>query len=128
MISAPASFRFEKPVAPRKRPLIYMTNNGSLAVAGNLYSVRPCDRDAERSLNAFVDILDQHNHELVIEPGTLIMFDNERVLHSRNEVRGDRWLQRAFSRRSLSALRQATGDSLVFSVEELLRSDESNRV
>jgi L-asparagine oxygenase len=80
--------------------------------------------DAEAALNAFREALQRAPHsEVVIGPGTLVIFSNLRHLHGRGAIRGKRWLQRLYSRRDLSALRAASGvaePALIFSAARLV--------
>jgi alpha-ketoglutarate-dependent taurine dioxygenase len=81
------------------------------------------DKEAEQALGALMNVLCQVAREIVLEPGTLVLFDNHRCLHARRSVKQERWLQRLFCRRSLSDLRQAnavTSSSYVFDMQKLL--------
>lgn len=69
-------------------------------------------------------MLPEVTRPIVIRPGEALLFNNQRVLHGRPAIqRGERWLQRLYSRRCLRALREATGtgpDSTIFSVSQLI--------
>ena len=107
------------------RPLLTTGFNGQTEFAGNLYSVRSMNTEAEEAVRIFEEILADVTREVVLDPGTLIVFDNKRTLHGRPSVKkGDRWLQRLFCSRSLQALREANAtvapSTYIFDIQRLL--------
>jgi|688.fasta_scaffold181435_3 L-asparagine oxygenase len=107
------------------RPLLSTGFNGQTEFAGNLYSVRFMNTEAKEAVCIFEEILAKVTKEVVLDPGTLILFDNKRTLHGRPSVKkGDRWLQRLFCSRSLQALREANASvapsSYIFDIQKLL--------
>lgn len=107
------------------RPLLTTGFHAQTEFAGNLYSVRSMNKEAEEAVRIFEEILTEVTREVVLDPGTLIIFDNKRTLHGRPSVKkGDRWLQRLFCSRSLQALREANAavapSSYIFDVQKLL--------
>jgi hypothetical protein len=82
------------------------------------------DAAAESDLIIFREALQRSAHaEVVIAPGTLVIFSNLRHLHGRGALSGRRWLQRLYSRRDLSALRADSGvaePELVFPASRLV--------
>jgi L-asparagine oxygenase len=65
---------------------------------------------AEHALDTFRWALQVARHsEVVIGPGTLLIFSNLRHLHGRAALSGPRWLQRLYSRRDLTQLRRDSG-------------------
>jgi L-asparagine oxygenase len=106
------------------KPMLTTGSNGEMEFAGNLHSVRPMDKEATRALNALVDALSEVVQEIVLEPGTLVLFDNHRCLHARPSLKRERWLQRLFCRHSLIDLHQASAavafSSYVFDMQALL--------
>jgi hypothetical protein len=55
--------------------------------------------EARRALQVVRDLVDQHQRDVVIEPGSLLVLDNRRCVHARSDFKAyydgrDRWLQR----------------------------------
>jgi L-asparagine oxygenase len=100
------------------KPQAFITTNqqGYDEVTGNLSNIQALDEKAKTALETFTSFLKPPiAKSVVIKPGTLLMFNNLRCLHSRDAVLSDRWLQRIYARTSLDALRAATGsDGFVF--------------
>lgn len=98
---------------------------GHEVIAANLNAVTATDPEAERALQAVQAVLPEVTRSLVIRPGTLLIFNNQRVLHSRPAIhqRGERWLQRVYSRRCLRRLREATAsgpETVIFPISRLI--------
>ncbi|MFM7641411.1 MAG: TauD/TfdA family dioxygenase [Cyanobium sp.] len=107
------------------RPLLEPSHSGREAVAANLDSVRALDREAEAALLAFKAVLHDATRPILLRPGSMLIFNNLRVLHGRAAIRpGQRWLQRVYSSRSLAPLRHATNVSapnrFIFPISQLI--------
>jgi L-asparagine oxygenase len=107
------------------RPLLEPSHSGREAVAANLDSVRALDREAEDALLAFKAVLHDATRPILLRPGSMLIFNNLRVLHGRAAIRpGQRWLQRVYSSRCLDPLRHATNSSapnrFVFQISQLI--------
>jgi L-asparagine oxygenase len=93
-------------------------------VSYNTVRTSGVDAAADAALAAFREALQKAPHrEVVIAPGTLVIFSNLRHLHGRGAISGRRWLQRLYSRRDLSALRADSGvaePGLVFQASRLV--------
>ncbi len=66
------------------------------------------DEEADEALAALGDALQAHHDSIVLEPGDLLVIDNDMVVHGRSPFAArfdgtDRWLQRAFVVGDLSA-------------------------
>ena len=110
-VESPESFHLwgGKVIQSEPRPLITKGPNGEDEIAGNLYAVKTKDEEARRALDALVDILPRVAKPIVLQPADLLVFNNNRCLHARAAIAGERWLQRLLCRRSLEQLRHATG-------------------
>jgi hypothetical protein len=82
------------------------------------------DAEAVRALDEFRALLSSLEPlRAVVEPGTALLFKDDRVLHGRDAVGGDRWLQRSYFRESLHELRAVTGSdprAFAFDVRQLV--------
>jgi L-asparagine oxygenase len=104
-------------------PVVEQRENG-WEVSFNSVRTHGIRTGAESALAAFREALQRAPHsEVVISPGTLLIFSNLRHLHGRGAISGRRWLQRLYSRCDLSALRADSGvaaPGLVFPAERLV--------
>jgi L-asparagine oxygenase len=124
-ILSPASlvWRGGKTLQSEPRPLV-TAHGGFETIAGNLQTVVTTDRLAQQALEALQVAVEAVARALVIAPGECLLFQNGRVLHGRKAIqRGQRWLQRVYSRRSLQPLREATASpnsTVIFSLAEII--------
>lgn len=109
-VETPQSFNLwgGKIIQSELRPLVSKGPQGKDEIAGNLYAVKTEDKEAQAALHAISNILPQVAIPIVLQPGTLLIFNNHRCLHARAAVTGKRWLQRIFCRTELTSLRRAT--------------------
>lgn len=125
-IPIPYSFKLstgKMNVYSEPRPLITLGPYGQLEIAVNLSTVRPISRNARIALSILQSALEQVAQPIVLQPGMMLMFNNQRCMHGRTAIQGSRWLQRLYGRWSLDAIRRATGarsDQFVFDVRGLI--------
>ncbi|MFB2917279.1 MULTISPECIES: TauD/TfdA family dioxygenase [Aerosakkonema] len=125
-IELPESFQLwgGKLIQSEWRSLVNNDSYGEPEIAGNLYSIKTKDKEAQTALNALVDILPYVAKPVVLQPGDLLIFNNHKCLHGRAAVEGgNRWLQRLFARHSLELLRRVTGtsdDTYIFDIQSLV--------
>lgn len=110
-VESPESFHLwgGKVIQSEPRPLITKGQNGDNEIAGNLYAVKTKDKQARLALDSLIKILPKVAKPVVLQPGDILIFNNNRCLHARAAIAGERWLQRLLCRRSLEQLRRATG-------------------
>lgn len=114
-----------KSLRSEPRPLLTAGDLGRETIAANFNSLTALDPEAERALLAIQEVLPEVSRELVIGPGELLLLNNQRCLHGRAAIpqRGQRWLQRTYSRRCLEHLRRATAsgpEAVVFGISQLI--------
>jgi hypothetical protein len=107
----PASYQFsgQRP-SSAPRPILWYDDLGRVRITAASSSIEPVDEaagDALRSFRALCARLEPAR--IVVGPGTALLFKDDRVLHGRQAVTGQRWLQRAYFKDSLRELRTATG-------------------
>lgn len=91
------------------RPIIRTDDNGIDRISLPRGEFDQPDPEADRSIKDFRAALDDVTpRRVVITPGRFLAFKDSRVLHGRDTVVGDRWLQRAYFSPSLDQLRRAT--------------------
>jgi L-asparagine oxygenase len=90
-------------------PILWRDESGAACVAYASSSIEPLNDEAREALHGFRTLCAQlEPTRIVIEPGTALLFRNDRVLHGRDPVGRIRWLQRAYFIDSLAPLCQAT--------------------
>lgn len=113
-VKMPTSFGFRHQIWSHPLPLIWKNTQGQYEVGVPTYHARPSnqnDQEAHTALNAFFAAINTCRYSVIIQPDTLFIFNNNRVLHGRAPVIGDRMVLRTYVRRDLNALREATGDN-----------------
>ena len=123
-VVSPASLVWHggKSLISEERSLL-SNNQGFEMIGGNLQTVIPIDPIAEQALRALETAVQAVARPVVIHPGQALLFNNGRVLHGRPAIqRGQRWLQRVYSRRSLQPLQEATASpgAMIFSLAEII--------
>jgi L-asparagine oxygenase len=121
---SPSSFELAVSVTA---PILWRDRRGRSRIAVQTHAVQPGNNEARaaiaelRALLASVD-----PHRVALTPGAALLFKNDRVLHARDAVAGDRWLQRAYFTSSLAPFRHRAGsppDEFVFDAFQLLRKE-----
>ena len=113
-IRCPQSFGFRSPLWVEKRPLIELVNGHIVGGFNHNFNTEPTTPDASRAYAALCSAIDELDSEgpteVVIEPGTALIFNNCRVLHARRAIEsGSRWLQRVYGTANLEAMQAAAG-------------------
>ena len=96
-----------------------------LIAAAKLNSVTATNPEAERGLQAIQAVLPELTRSLLIRLGTLLIFNNLGVMQCRPAIhqRGERCLQRVYSRHCLRRLRDATASgpkTVIFPISRLI--------
>jgi hypothetical protein len=123
-VQSPASLLWHggKSLLSEPRPLL-SNLEGFEMIAGNLQTVVPIDPVAQQALGALQTAVEAVARPIVIHAGQALLFSNGGVLHGRRAIqRGQRWLQRVYSRRSLQPLQEATASpgAIIFSIAEII--------
>ena len=120
----PASFSSD--AVPNPGPILWRGPYGFARVAAASSAIEPLNATAREALNEFRQLCAcLPPVRIIIEPGTALLFRNNRVLHGRKVVGGDRWLQRVYFTESLEPFRTATHSdprAFCFDVQALLQS------
>lgn len=91
------------------RPIIRTDDNGIDRIALPRSEFDQPDVEADRTVKEFRAALDQIvPRSVVLSPGRFLAFKDSRVLHGRDTVVGDRWIQRVYFSPSLEPHRAAT--------------------
>ena len=98
-----------KVIYSEPRPVLTFSPNLGWEMAGNFPTLQAVDAEAQMALVALQRALDQAVFPIFLMPGTLLVFNNHRVAHGRWPMAGQQWVQKLYGRRSLEAIRQATG-------------------
>jgi L-asparagine oxygenase len=90
-------------------PILWRDKIGAACVAVASSSIEPLNDEAREALHEFRTLCPQlEPTRVVIEPGTALLFRNDRVLHGRDPVGRIRWLQRTYFTDAPEPFRQAT--------------------
>jgi hypothetical protein len=123
-ISPPESFALERQYLSPPMPIIWTDKCGINRIGWPSTGAVPVDAEAEAAEIEFRDLVESLQPRLVVlRPGHLLCFRNSLALHGRDEVIGDRWLQRAYWKATAARLRELTGSdsrAFAFSVYQLL--------
>ncbi|HEY6347164.1 MAG TPA: TauD/TfdA family dioxygenase [Bryobacteraceae bacterium] len=110
-------------------PILWRDRRGGLRIAVQTHAVQPGNNEARAAIAELRALLASvEPHRVALTPGAALLFKNDRVLHARDAVAGDRWLQRAYFTSSLERFRQRAGSApaeFVFDAFQLLRRPAS---
>jgi L-asparagine oxygenase len=106
----PLSFDFGGwSVLSEPRPIIWRNDSGLDRISLPRSEFDQPNPEADRAVKEFREVLDSFNpRRVVLSPGRFLAFRDSRVLHGRDTVTGDRWVQRVYFSPSLEAQRAAT--------------------
>jgi hypothetical protein len=126
-VRTPESFKLYdgKVIYSEPRPILTEGEAGTeIAIA--TYNVQPVDPQDEEATSALwalhLALRPPVAKSFVLEPGDVLIISNVCGLHARSPISGDRWLQRCYFRKDLTALRRVTNSTdncRVFSSEKL---------
>jgi L-asparagine oxygenase len=123
---SPSSFELAVSVTA---PILWRDRRGSWRIAVQTHAVQPGTNEARTAIAELRALLASVEPQRVaLTPGAALLFKNDRVLHARDAVAGDRWLQRAYFTSSLEPFRhraRAAPEEFVFDAFELLRRPAS---
>lgn len=125
-IKSPASFNFGGyDIWTPPRPLLTLVGGTWYLGLSTQPATRSISAPAAEAYEEFQAALDGlSGHRFMVGAGVLLGISNLRVLHARTAFEGPRWLQRCYSRKSVTALREATGSgpySYAFDARLLIR-------
>ena len=90
-------------------PILWRDELGLTRVSAASSSIEPLTPEAAEALDRFRALLmSLEPVRVVVQPGTALLFKDDRVLHGRDSFAGSRWIQRAYFTDSLDPLRKAT--------------------
>jgi L-asparagine oxygenase len=106
----PASFQVQgEAMISEPRAILDSDELGHVRVKAASSRIEPLDAAAAQALQEFRALCEKlEPHRIIVRPGTALLFKDDRVLHGRELVGGQRWLQRVYFRESLDPLRKAT--------------------
>jgi L-asparagine oxygenase len=119
-ISAPLSFDLAGwSVLTEPRPIIWTDDNGIDRIALPRSNFKQANAEADAAMKKFRKLLDNMKpRHVVLGPGRFLAFRDNRALHGRDTVIGDRWVQRVYFSKSLALHRAATNsDSREFAFD-----------
>lgn len=104
---APSSFGL---AVAATSPILWTDEAGTARIAVQSHAVQPTNEEARSAIAEFRALLERLEPEqVVLMPGTALLFKNDRVLHGRDAFSGERWLQRAYFTGSTAPFRGRTG-------------------
>ncbi|HEY2842487.1 MAG TPA: TauD/TfdA family dioxygenase [Bryobacteraceae bacterium] len=125
--ACPASFSLPgTPALSAPCPILWRDELGLTRVSAASSSIEPLTPEAADALTRFRALLmELEPARIVVQPGTALLFHDDRVLHGRDSFAGSRWLQRAYFTDSLEPLRKAAHSepqAFAFDAAALLRA------
>lgn len=89
-------------------PLIWLDDNKNYEVGVPTYNVRvidPADFAAKHALRVFINAIESCRQDFLVTSHSMLIFNNNRLLHGRTSFTGDRLILRTYVRPNLDALR-----------------------
>jgi hypothetical protein len=125
-VRMPPSFELGDDIWSGPRPIFYLRGDGERCVAIPTYAVRAIDAqdiDAANAIKRLRVMLDNFAGWAALEPGNYLMLDNDRGLHKRTRIKGDRLIYRTYSRSNLNYLRKISGNNgYTFDLKKIIKS------
>ncbi|MXV45227.1 hypothetical protein GS501_09300 [Saccharibacter sp. 17.LH.SD] len=79
------------------------------------------DEEARDCISKLVAAADSAKNEIDIQPGDMLIFNNNRGLHGRGAIVGDRLILRTYVKKNLNKIRELTrGESYLFDINSLV--------
>lgn len=110
-VKMPTSFGFRNMIWSEPLSIIWNGEQERYLVGVPTYNVRVVDAAddvAKNALTQFLAVLDSCKQSVVLDKSSLLVFNNDRVLHGRTAFSGDRLVLRTYVRPDLTALRDKT--------------------
>jgi len=128
---SPHSFNLNSNSINRKGSILSLIN-GKYEINYSSYNCLPLDRldkEAIFLIRKIAKIADEHAIDLMLKPGQAVIFNNNRVIHRRNKVSGNRSLYRTYIKKDLSSLHNVKGNKEnIFSIFDLYKYMENINV
>jgi L-asparagine oxygenase len=103
------------------RPVLYEDADGVTRLNGNVYATNAVNEASGQVLREFFEVIRSLNPlQIVLDAGDCLIFRDDSAMHGRVAFEGDRWIQRAYARFELEAVRQVQPVGRVFEVSDLL--------
>ena len=106
----PESFAMDREYS-KTQPVLARGPHGQEEIKFTVYSVEGINPAARQAVEVLRGVLAGLLQPVVIEPGTLVLFNNARCLHARGRIEGARWAQRIYvaAPHTFSNLQTVTG-------------------
>lgn len=106
----PESFAMDRDYSTTQ-PVLSRGPHGQEEIKFTVYSVEGINPAARQAVDVLRGVLPSLLQPVVIQPGTLVLFNNARCLHARGRIEGARWAQRIYvaAPQTLSNLQTVTG-------------------
>jgi hypothetical protein len=108
-IKNPASFAFTPPYMTPPMPIFYKGRYGAERIGLPSAGAEGVNGKAQAAFDQFRNLVESLTpRQVVLRPGRLLLFRNYLMAHGRDEVKGDRWVQRAYWKSTVAQLRTIT--------------------
>jgi hypothetical protein len=122
-VRMPISFGRGDDIWSEPRPVFFVRGNAERCIAMATYAVRVAnqnDKEAKAALDRIIMAFNQCQNAISLDPGVFLIFDNDRGLHKRTALLGDRLVLRTYIRPDLNVLRSRSNTTgFIFSLDEL---------
>jgi hypothetical protein len=124
-VGIPASFRSAVSASLQNVPLFWYDGSRKLNAALSEYNVSTQEVRAQLALSELMNLANEHSEHYDLQPGTQLIFKNNRFLHARGIIPGERTVFRVYVKESLKHLRNHSLEpSFVFDLEKLFAQME----
>jgi hypothetical protein len=113
-VKMPTSFGFKKQIWSQPISIISINTMNEYEVGVPTYHVRPInhlDNATQDALNVFINTIESCRYEVTLSSDNLLIFNNNRVLHGRSPIPGDRLILRTYVRSDLNALQSVSSSN-----------------
>ncbi len=125
-IGLPSSFRLDSNATLKESPIVWLDGSRRVNIAFSEYNVRANHSKAKEAISALLEATEHNTTSFNLQSGNMVVFKNNRVIHARGQIIGDRTIFRVYIKESLSHLRNlphSTG--FVFDLEKIMNEMNS---
>ena len=125
-IGLPSSFRLNSNATLKESPIVWYDGSRKLNIAFSEYNVKASSDKAKHALKSLIEATEHNTTSFNLQSGNMLIFRNNRVLHARGQISGERTIFRVYIKESLKQLRNLPdSQGFIFDLEKIMNKMDS---